>query len=306
MNNLIDRSDGPWVELLDDYRTRLHVHENYSLETVESYLSDLFDFSKFASEEQVDDPAEVDSFFVTDYLEFCRSRALSDSTISRRLSSLKGFFAFLKNRGLTNQNPLAKFDNPRERDTYPDYLDVSEVRRLLDQPDTETNRGIRDRAILEVLYGTGVRVSELVSLTTDNVLRDRNSLRVLGKGRKERIVPLGREALDWLDRYFETYRFEVDPDGTREEVFLQREGGTISRNRIWQIVKDYSRKAGLNEVSPHTLRHTFATHLLQNGADIRSIQKMLGHSDVGTTADFYLHMKNEVKEAHEDFHPRGQ
>lgn len=305
MNAFPEDLNQPWRDRLDEFHTHLYVRENFSDETVRSYLSDLVDFCLFCGEEQLTAPAEIDSFVITDYLEYCRSRQYADSTISRRISALGHFFSVMKKEGQVETNPLEKFENPRDRSTYPDYLDETDVEELLDQPDVETDTGIRDRALLEVLYGTGVRVSELVSLTTDNVLHDRRTLRVTGKGRKERMVPLGRKAFNWLERYYETYRSDRDPEGRDDAVFLQQKGGAMSRTRAWQIVKKYARMAGLNDVSPHTLRHSFATHLLQNGADLRSIQKMLGHSDVGTTADFYLHMKDEVQDAHRDYHPRG-
>lgn len=306
VNSFPDDLEESWRTWLDRFQTHLYVHENYSEETVEAYLSDLVDFCQYCSRELIDAPDQIDSFLITDYLEYCRGSQLADTTISRRTAALGQFFEYLKSERELDSNPLEKFDTPREQSTYPDYLNVSDVEKLLRQPDVDTPDGIRDRAILETLYGTGVRVSELVSLTTDNLLTDRKAIRVFGKGDKERIVPLGREALEWLRKYYETYRSEKDPEGTVDRVFLQRSGEGMHRTRVWQIVKKWSREANLNNVSPHTLRHSFATHLLRNGADIRSIQKMLGHSDVGTTADFYLHMKDEVQDAHEDYHPRGR
>lgn len=301
-----DEFSETWRNHLDQFQTYLYVRENFSDETVEAYLADLIDFCEYCTEEHLTSPDQIDSFLVTDYLEYCRGLQLADATISRRTSSLGRFFEYLKQEGELESNPLEKFENPREQSTYPDYLDVSDVEQLLEQPDVETPQGVRDRAILEILYGTGVRVSELVTLTTDNVLSNRRAIRVIGKGRKERVVPLGREALEWLEEYYDVYRNEKDPQGSTEEVFVQRNGEGMSRTSVWQIVKTRAREANLNDVSPHTLRHSFATHLLQNGADIRSIQEMLGHSDVGTTADFYLHMKDEVQDAHEDYHPRGR
>ncbi|MFB6345336.1 MAG: site-specific tyrosine recombinase/integron integrase [bacterium] len=295
-----------WIEYLDEFRTRIFVHENFSETTVESYLSDLTDFCLYCTNEQLLKPSAVDSFVITDYLEYCRGQELSDATISRRLSALKRFFAYLKEDERVDANPLEKFGNPRKKSNYPDYLSESEVKQLLDQPDRDTPAGVRNRTILEVLYGTGLRVSELVNLTTDNVSLNQRTIRVTGKGNKERIVPLGDTAAEWLKKYYDDYRVEKDPAGSVEEVFLQASGDPISRQRVWEIVKECADKANLNDVSPHTLRHTFATHLLRNGADIRSIQKMLGHTDVGTTADFYLHMRDEVKNEHEDFHPRGE
>jgi integrase/recombinase XerD len=230
---------------------------------------------------------------------------LSNSSIARRVSALKKFFNLLKQDDAIEISPVSRVDQPHSYNTFPNYLEPEEGRNLIEQPDVSTQQGIRNRAILEVLYGSGLRVSELTGLTADNVSWERDELTITGKGDKERVVPLGREAKRWMTRYVEDFRRQVTDGGSAEEFFLTRNGGPISRERIWQIVRENANKAGLNDVSPHTLRHSFATHLLKNGADIRSIQKMLGHADLGTTADFYLHLKDELKTAHEQFHPRG-
>lgn len=294
-----------WDQWMDSYHTQLLVQENLAPTTAESYLSDISDFVRYCRRESIPDPTHVDSFVVTDYLSACRKRELSDSSVSRRISSLKKFFQHMKKKGPIESNPVEKIEKPGQKGTFPDYLGNEEGRVLVEEPDVTTKKGIRDRAILEILYGCGLRVSELTDLKLSDVHWDRNELQVTGKGDKERIVPLGREAKKWTEQYIENYRRTVTDNQSTEELFLGRTGNPLSRERVWQIVKESARKAGINDVSPHSLRHTFATHLLKNGADIRSIQKMLGHADLGTTADYYLHLKDRLREAHEQYHPRG-
>ncbi len=295
-----------WDDYLDRYHTQLLVTESLSENTAKAYLHDLKDFVRYCRTESVLDPVNVDSFLLADYLGACENRGLSSRSISRRLSALKKFFGKLKSSGKLKVNPAERVDQPDSFDIFPNYLNQKEGRELLDQPDTTTKQGIRDRAILELLYGSGLRVSELTGLRTDNVKWDRDELTITGKGDKQRMVPMGREAKRWMKDYVREFRFSAVEGVTVEQFFVTQNGRPLSRERVWQIVRTYAEEAGLNDVSPHTLRHSFATHLLENGADIRSIQKMLGHSDLGTTADFYLHFKDELKTAHEQFHPRGQ
>ncbi len=295
-----------WDRVLDTFHTQLLVNENLAESTVESYLSDLRDFADFCLEQGLRKPWAVDSFLVTDYLGARKRGGLASTSLSRRISTLKRFYGYLKEENKVDSNPVQKVDHPSNYDSFPDYLDPGEGERLLDQPDTEMDLGIRDRAILELLYGSGLRVSELTNLPAGNVHWESNELRVLGKGEKERAVPLGRESQKWMKRYARNVRSDLADQGSTEKFFLGQNGQTLSRVRIYQLVRKYARQADLNDVSPHTLRHSFATHLLKNGADVRSIQKMLGHADLGTTADIYLHLKDELREAHEKYHPRGQ
>lgn len=297
-----------WDRALDRFHTQLLVGENLAETTVESYLSDLRDFSDFCLEQGIRNPRDVDSFLITDYLGARKKSGLASTSLSRRISTFKRFYRYLKGEGEVESNPVQKLDHPRNYDSFPDYLDPKEGQRLLDQPDTDTDTdlGVRDRAVLELLYGSGLRVSELTNLPAGNVHWESNELRVRGKGDKERVVPMGRESQKWMKDYARDVRSELAEKGTSEEFFLGRNGQSLSRGRVYQLVRKYALEADLNDVSPHTLRHSFATHLLKNGADVRSIQKMLGHADLGTTADIYLHLKDELREAHEKYHPRGQ
>lgn len=301
-----DEDRGQWDRTLDAFHTHLLVGQNLAENTTESYLRDLRDFADYCLAETVETPTGVDSFLVTDYLGACRTRGLSSSSLARRVSSLKRFYRYLKREEELEVNPVETVEQPRQYETFPDYLNPEEGERLLEQPDVDTKIGLRDRSVLEVLYGSGLRVSELTGLRAADVHWDRNELHVTGKGSKERVVPMGRESRRWMKEYVESVRPEATGGSTVEEFFVGRNGNPLGRERVWEIVRNHAKAAELNDVSPHTLRHTFATHLLKNGADIRSIQKMLGHADLGTTADLYLHVTDELKTAHEKFHPRGQ
>lgn len=298
-------SADPWEPLLDRFRRHLLVQEGLAEATVESYLNDLHDFVRFCRREGLTEPDRVDAFFLGDYLQDCRSREFASSTIVRRRSSLSRFFRLLNRRDQVDHNPVSRLDAPRVNRTYPNYLDESEVRRLLEQPDVNDPIGLRDRALLEVLYGAGLRVSEATDLRGDHVDWEREEIQVTGKGNKQRVVPVGREAIHWMQRYVEKARNSFDPESRCPSFFITDQGTALSRKQVWNIVKHCAERAGLNDVSPHTLRHSCATHLMGHGADLRSIQEMLGHADVGTTADFYLHLGREIRDAHEDFHPRG-
>ncbi len=292
-----------WRNEILSFKNRVLVEEGLASNTVESYLQDIKDFLKFCFEQQIDNFREVDIFIITDYLEVCRNREYAPGTISRRLATLNRFFRHLKKEEAIDSNPVELVDRPRNRDKYPDYLSEEEVEQLLKEPSVENSGGLLERTVLELLYGCGLRASELVNLKGENIDWERGEIRVEGKGSKQRIVPAGRQALKWLRKYAE--EFEPAPGSRQGDFFITATGNSLSRQKVWEIVKKNARKAGLNDVSPHTLRHSFATHMLSRGADLRSLQEMLGHSDVGTTADIYVHLRDEVSSAHANFHPRG-
>ncbi len=299
------RMEDRWEELLQKFRERLIVDEGLAENTVSSYCSDLKNFFGFIREQELQ-PEEVDMFVITDFLEYCRRGEYAPRTVSRRLSTLHKFFSFLTSTDCMSGNPVEKMDRPGKGENFPNYLSEQEVRSLLDEPDCDSSAGLRDRALLEAMYGAGLRVSEAVELEANGVDWERGELSVIGKGDKQRIVPIGREALKWLKRYGREIRNTWTTSGGSEYFFLTRKGTQITRQQIWQIVKKYAQQANLTEVTPHTLRHSFATHMLAGGADLRSLQKMLGHSDVGTTADIYVHLRDEVRNSHRDYHPRGR
>lgn len=300
-----NEANGEWSALLKKFREQLIVDEGLAENTVKSYLSDLRDFCDFAREQNLI-PSDVDTFVLTDYLEYCRRGEFSGRTVSRRLASLNKFFGFLNTRGTVAGNPMEKLDRPGESESFPDYLDEEEVGSLLGAPETDVDSGLRDRALLEVLYGAGLRASEVVDLKANAIDWERGELKVTGKGQKQRVVPIGREALKWLRQFGREVRNEWSRGRGSNYFFIDDRGEKLNRQKVWNIVKNHAVKAGLDEVSPHTLRHSFATHMLARGADLRSLQKMLGHSDVGTTADIYVHLRDEIRDSHRDFHPRGQ
>lgn len=242
-----------------------------------------------------------------DVLEFLGTlSAAPPTTIARRLSSLRRFYLFQCREGRLRHDPCARIDAPKLGRRLPNTLTESEVEALIESPDRESSFGLRDRAMLEVLYATGLRVSELITLTATQVNRQQGVVRVSGKGNKERLVPLGEEALDWLEKYLRHARGDILGNRQSDALFPSRAGRAMSRQAFWQSIKRHARKAGIGKpLSPHTLRHAFATHLLNHGADLRAVQMLLGHSDISTT-QIYTHVARErLKELHQRHHPRG-
>jgi len=269
----------------------LSSEKGLSPHTVDAYLRDIKSFQSLISSFQ--DAKEED---VMKFLKTLRC-SHQPSTITRKLIALKVFYRFLKKEGFVEQNILQNFDSPKMWQYVPEVLSMSEVTKLISQPDQEGFIGARDRAILEMLYGTGIRVSECCNLKLTDV--NDEFVKVMGKGNKERIIPLGRKAKEALDHYLS---FREDAS---KHLFLSRNGKPIDRITVYQRVVFYAKKAEIKrDVSPHTLRHSFATHLLENGADLRLIQDMLGHADIGTT-DRYTHVsQGRLHSAFESFHPR--
>ena len=245
---------------------------------------------------------EVESFLATQF----RSGAKT-SSIGRRLSSLRRFYRLQLAQGTIATDPTLRVRAPKLPHRLPKSLSEQQVEALLDAPDPETKLGLRDRAMLETLYATGLRVSELVGLKLAQVSFDAGIVRVLGKGGKERLVPLGEEAVAWLTRYLATARVDLAAGGKSDAVFITARRGPLTRQAFWQLIKRYALKAGIASavLSPHTLRHAFATHLLNHGADLRVVQMLLGHADI-TTTTIYTHVARErLKQLHARHHPRG-
>ncbi len=285
----------------------LELEKNLSQNTLSSYRRDLSDFVEFLEREGVSEPSEVAPELVVLFMESLRKKGLSARSIARKLSALRTFFKFLELQEELRANPMALVETPKLPLTLPKVLSVEEVERLLSAPDLSTPQGLRDKAMLETLYATGLRVSELVSLTLSQLNLPSGFVRVFGKGSKERLVPLGDYAVYYLERYLKEARPKLlSAKGDSPYVFLNRRGAPLTRQRFWQIIKDYAKKVGINaEISPHILRHSFATHLLERGADLRAVQMMLGHSSLSTTQIYtHLDLKN-LRRVHEKHHPRG-
>lgn len=234
-----------------------------------------------------------------------KDKGLSANSISRRLTAIRVFYRFLVRERILKTDPTSQIDSPKLWKKIPNTLSLNEIEALLNQPNLRTNQGIRDRAILEVIYATGMRVSEVVNMNNDDINLDIGFLRCIGKGNKERIIPLGRKAIDSIKRYREKTRPFLLNKKESKLLFLNRFGKKLSRQSLWKIIKKCARQAKIKkDIKPHILRHSFATHLLERGADLRAVQEMLGHSNISTT-QIYTHInKDRLKTIHRTFHPR--
>lgn len=294
------------LAMVDEYLNFLAVERGVSLNTLDAYSRDIRQFLDFAEAGGVATPVEVKAEHATAFLGELREQGLSSTSLNRKLAAIRGFYKYLLREGRLEENPLVRIEIARTWMRLPGTLSREEMERLLGQPATVTTSGIRDRAILELLYASGIRVSELTSLTLNRVNRQMGFLVTVGKGRKERIVPVGQSALEWLSRYIDQVRPVLLKKRTSSTLFLNRSGEGFTRQGIWKLIKKYAKISGLErKVHPHTFRHSFATHLLEGGADLRSVQIMLGHADISTT-QIYTHVTRErLKEIHRKFHPRG-
>lgn len=293
--------------LVDQYLSVLSLERGYSPKTIEAYASDLNDFLNFLEGKGVGELSEVKAPYILLYLSELRRRGASAKTVARRLSALRGFFKFLALEHGLSENPLALIEGPKLSRKLPVVLTPEEVERLLEAPDPKTPIGLRDKAILELLYASGLRVSELVGLKLFDLNLEVGFLRVRGKGDKERLVPIGEFAREVLERYLKEARPKLLRFLDEPHLFLNRRGRPLTRQRVWQIIKAYALEAGLDpaEITPHVLRHSFATHLLERGADLRTVQMMLGHVSLSTT-QIYTHVQADtLRRVHEKFHPRG-
>lgn len=271
-----------------------------------AYEADLLSFASSMTNRGVESVNAVSRDHVVDYLLAERERGLSVNSVSRRLVAIKVFFAFLQREGLLAKNVTSVMESPRLWKVLPGLLSPREVDRLLLAAEGEDTLCLRNRAVLELFYATGMRVQEMCDLKLDDVHAEERYIRCTGKGNKTRIVPFGRVSQEYLDRYLLRARPRLEICGPSRFVFLTIRGGAFTRKRIWQIVGDTARRAGIDKtVSPHTLRHSFASHLLANGAPLRVIQEMLGHADIATT-QVYTHVDQQrLKAVHHQFHPRA-
>jgi integrase/recombinase XerD len=274
-----------------------------------SYRYDLNSFASFLEKREIEDLKKIGRSDIREYISWCRDRRLSSRSISRRISTLRSFFRFLLAENHIESDPTSMIDQPKLGRTLPKTLTVNEVDVLLavsEKLDKGKPLEARNHVMFHLLYATGLRVSELVKLPLISFNRHSGNLRVLGKGGKERLVPIGEQARLLLEEYLDHVRPQLLLGKTSPSLFVTRQGKAMTRNRYWQILKDIARQADIGKnVSPHALRHSFATHLLENGADLRSVQLMLGHSDISTT-QLYTHVeRSRLKSIHKKFHPRG-
>ena len=287
------------VVLIDKFLDYFWLSSGASQNTLSAYQSDLKLFSKWLD----GDLSHIDSTHINDYF---KHRQLSAATQSRILTCLRIFYQYLITQQLIKTNPTAKLHHPKQTQKLPVFLNIEEVDRLLNTPDEKTIFGLRDRAMLELLYSCGLRVSELITLDYHNINLNEEYIRIHGKGNKERLLPMGEVAIDYLNTYEKKARPFLLKSGQTDHYFLSNRGSGMSRQNFFYIIKAYAVKAGIDKpLSPHTLRHAFATHLVQQGADLRSVQLMLGHSDISTT-QIYTHIQNvQLKSQHAKHHPRG-
>jgi len=296
-----------WQQLLENFLHHLALEKNLSENTLHSYRNDLKRYLQYLTELGISDINAITPEVIRHYTEVLTNLGLSANSIARNFSAMRSFHKFLVLENYTDQNPTEMLETPRLIRKLPEVLSVEEVFRILESPDIDAPSGIRDRCILELLYACGLRVSELIQLKMEQVLFNEQLLRVIGKGDKERVVPVGEQALHWLKIYLGRVRPLFSKGAvSRSQVFLNRFGKPFSRMGIWNIVQKYVLLANVNRrVYPHIFRHSFATHLLENGADLRAVQEMLGHADISTT-QIYTHVTRQyLKEVYKSFHPRG-
>ncbi len=292
---------------LDRFADSLWLNDGLSRNTIESYRRDLTQFARWLEQTQRTELLAADAAELHRHLAWrIEAKHAKPRTTSRLVSSLKRFFQFALREGLRGDDPAADLDSPKLPRSLPKSLSEAEVERLLAAPNLDTGQGVRDRAMLETLYASGLRVSELVGLKTVQVSLDMGVLRVLGKGSKERLAPLGEEAIAWIERYQREARPELLRGKRTDALFVTQRGGPMTRQAFWKLVRRHALAAGIRRsISPHTLRHAFATHLINHGADLRVVQLLLGHADISTT-QIYTHVARErLKHLHRKHHPRG-
>jgi len=293
---------------ISSFLTHVKVEKGLSSNTVSAYKRDLVKFDAFARKRKLSLEA-ISRDDLVDFLAGLYRQKLESRTVARQLVTLRNFFRFAQIQELISVDPSVNLESPKIRRTLPGYLRLEEIERLLEQPDEKTPLGLRDRAMLEVLYSTGLRVSELISLRVSDVDAKVGCVRCIGKGDKERIVPVGRQALVMVEKYLRKARPLLCGKGksaSSPTLFVNRRGTALSRVGVWKILSAYGRRAGLRvAIKPHMLRHSFATHLLERGADLRSVQLMLGHADISTT-QIYTHVVEErLKQIYKAHHPRA-
>lgn len=293
-------------QLLESYLEFLTVERGLSENTIVSYKRDLKSYIGFLKLQKINDINYTNRTIIVSYLLLMQKKGKASSSISRACAAIKSFYHFLINEHLIEKDPTINLDTPKLEHRLPRVLTVEEVDELLNQPDILTPAGLRDKAMLELLYATGIRVSELIIIKVEDINLEMGFLRCFGKGSKERIVPVGSVALGYVSKYLDESRPNLLKGQDNHILFINHLGKGLTRQGFWKIIKKYAQKASIDKpITPHILRHSFATHLLENGADLRSVQEMLGHADISTT-QIYTHItKNRIKEVYDRTHPRA-
>ena len=292
--------------LLDEFCDTLWLEDGLSRNTLESYRRDLRLFSAWLSTDRGKTLLQAQRMDLLDYLAYKFQRKARPRSAARLLSSLKRFYRYLLRENRIQADPTLQVESPKLPRSLPKILTEEDINALLAAPNVETPLGLRDRSMLETLYASGLRVSELVTMKLAQLSQDMGVVRVVGKGSKERLVPVGEEALTWIRRYMDSARPEILAGRQTDALFITSRGASMTRQAFWYLIRRYADQAGIRSgISPHTLRHAFATHLLNHGADLRVVQMLLGHADISTT-QIYTHVARErLKQLHAKHHPRG-
>ncbi|UFJ42871.1 site-specific tyrosine recombinase XerD [Brevibacillus humidisoli] len=292
--------------LIDNFTHFLAVEKGLAANTLESYQRDLVMYVSYLRDQGIEQIEQTSRAHIVGYLMMLQEKGRATATLSRNMASIRAFYQFLVRDKYLDKDPSIHLETPKIEKRLPKVLTIDEVERLLEGPPLHHPAGIRDKAMLELLYATGIRVSELVNLNLGDVNLEMGFLKCMGKGSKERIIPLGKIAIEIVRQYMETGRPRLFKGKTETALFLNHLGKRISRQGFWKIIKKYAQQANIRtEITPHTLRHSFATHLLENGADLRSVQEMLGHADISTT-QIYTHVtRTRIKDVYAKTHPRA-
>ncbi len=296
-----------WQYIYNSFETYLRLERALSKHSVEAYLRDIKKFGDYMNSKFIK-PLEVNQNHITEFLTYLNSNfKIQNSTQSRLISGIRCFYKYLITEGLIKEDPTELIETNKIYHKLPETLEVHEIESIFENLDHSTNHGMRNRAIIETLYGAGLRVSELINLKINNILFEEEIIRVIGKGNKQRIIPIGRIALKYIKIYIEEIRSKINVNSKYSEyLFLNKFGKKLSRIMIFMIIKEAVQKTGINKnVSPHTFRHSFATHMIERGADLRAVQEMLGHASISTT-EIYTHLdKEHLRQIIHDFHPRN-
>ena len=293
-------------KLIDDFITYIESEKHYSINTVISYKSDLELFYFFLKEEKIDNIKIIDYQIIRKFLNYLYDKKYTNKAIARHISSLRSFYKYLKKEKIVSDNPMVLISNPKIEKKSPKIVYSNELESILSAPDTNTTLGLRDALILELLYSTGVRVSELVNICIKDINMNKKEIRIFGKGSKERVVLFGNRCMDLINEYIDKARSELNTNNL-DYLLLSKTGKPVNQREVRYIIDEVVKKTGLKmHISPHVLRHTFATDLLNNGADLRSVQELLGHESLSTTT-IYTHVSNEyLRNVYRNAHPRAR
>jgi integrase/recombinase XerD len=294
-------------DLFQQYKSFLIFEQNLSAHSVDAYRRDVQRFLKYLKTNCINSPLDATPKHISRLIQSLSEIGLSANSVARNISSIRGFYRFLIGENICENDPTQNIDRPKTARYLPSVLTYEEIKLILQVPDTSTTLGLRNRAMLETIYASGLRISELLSLELQSIYFDQNIVRVFGKGRKERLVPISDSALGWIKKYLDTARPYLDKKKCSEGIlFLSVRGTVMSRMGFWKMLDQCLKEVGITkEIHPHTFRHSFATHLLENGADLRAVQEMLGHADISTT-QIYTHLdRTYLQQEYKTYHPRG-